>query len=115
VMIALENEIFDDLLIGNFMKTIIHGKFPRFILYPDFSPYVRKICGPWSGEIKRSTPSLFQRSYITRAPLEYFRLRVERSAANLVRFSLDEGSEVLRVMGRFKPEADQTKRRAASL
>src|SRR5262249_14163653 len=39
---ALRYEIFDDLLIGNFMKTILHGRWPRSRLYPDFSPYVAK-------------------------------------------------------------------------
>jgi hypothetical protein len=39
---ALQFEIFDDLLIGNFMKTTLHGKWPATGLYPDFSPYVAK-------------------------------------------------------------------------
>lgn len=39
---ALQYEIFDDLLIGNFMKTTLHGKWPRSRLYPHFSPYVAK-------------------------------------------------------------------------
>jgi hypothetical protein len=37
---AIRNEIFDDLLIANFMKTTLHGG-PRS-LYPDFTPYVPK-------------------------------------------------------------------------
>jgi hypothetical protein len=40
LMCAIRNEIFDDLLIGNFMKTTLHGG-PRS-LYPDFAPYVPK-------------------------------------------------------------------------
>ena len=39
---ALKYEIFDDLLIGNFMKTTLHGKWPESRLYPEFSPYVAK-------------------------------------------------------------------------
>jgi hypothetical protein len=39
-MSAIRYEIFDDLLIGNFMKTTLHGG--RRSLYPDFSPYVGK-------------------------------------------------------------------------
>lgn len=37
---AVRNEIFDDLLIGNFMKTTLHGGLRS--LYPDFTPYVAK-------------------------------------------------------------------------
>jgi hypothetical protein len=40
LMIAVRSEIFDDLLIGNFMKTTLHGGLRS--LYPDFTPYVAK-------------------------------------------------------------------------
>ena len=39
-MTAINYEIFDDLLIGNFMKTVLHGGVRS--LYPDFTPYVAK-------------------------------------------------------------------------
>ena len=35
-------EIFDDLLIGNFMRTTLHGRVAGAGLYPDFTPYVAK-------------------------------------------------------------------------
>ena len=40
LMSAVRNEIFDDLLIGNFVKTTLHGGVRS--LYPDFTPYVAK-------------------------------------------------------------------------
>jgi len=40
LMTALRYEIFDDLLIGNFVKTVLHGGVRS--LYPDFTPYVAK-------------------------------------------------------------------------
>lgn len=40
LMTATRYEIFDDLLIGNFMKTTLHGGMRS--LYPDFTPYVAK-------------------------------------------------------------------------
>jgi hypothetical protein len=48
LMLAIQHEIFDDMLIGNFMKTTLHGKlipkspavYPS--LYPYFAPYVPK-------------------------------------------------------------------------
>ncbi|WP_116808691.1 MBL fold metallo-hydrolase [Steroidobacter cummioxidans] len=40
LMTAINYEIFDDLLIGNFVKTVLHGGVRS--LYPDFTPYVAK-------------------------------------------------------------------------
>jgi hypothetical protein len=40
LMAAVTYEIFDDLLIGNFMRTTLHGSVRS--LYPDFTPYVAK-------------------------------------------------------------------------
>jgi len=40
LMTAIRYEIFDDLLIANFMKTVLHGGVRS--LYPDFTPYVAK-------------------------------------------------------------------------
>ena len=40
LMTALRYEIFDDLLIVNFVKTTLHGGLRS--LYPDFTPYVAK-------------------------------------------------------------------------
>ena len=37
--IRVENNVFDDMLIGNYMRATLHGV---DALYPDFSPYVAK-------------------------------------------------------------------------
>jgi hypothetical protein len=44
LMLAISYEIFDDMLIGNFMKTTLHGKLKSQCptLYPYFAPYVPK-------------------------------------------------------------------------
>ncbi len=42
LMRAVEWEIFDDLLIGNFMQTTLHGPWPSSGLYPGFTPWVTK-------------------------------------------------------------------------
>ena len=39
---SLRYEVFDDMLIGNFMKTTLHGRWPSTGLKPDFTPYVSK-------------------------------------------------------------------------
>ncbi len=41
-MASIDNEVFDDMLNGNFMKVTLHGKFGAFPLYPDFNLYVIK-------------------------------------------------------------------------
>jgi len=42
LMTSVKYSIFDDMLIGNFMKTTIHGAWTPAHLYPDFTPYVTK-------------------------------------------------------------------------
>jgi hypothetical protein len=45
LMTCVEYEIFDDLMIGNFTKTTLHGPWERegtLALYPDFIPFVTK-------------------------------------------------------------------------
>ena len=93
LMTAIENEIFDDMLIGNFMKTTLHGRFPlpRRALYPHFSPYVAKYADNGLAKSKVELDRYF-RQYMMRAPLDYLRHSIERSAVDLVRSSLDERS-----------------------
>lgn len=43
LMAAVSYRVFDDLLIGNFMKVTLHGQWEQGrALYPDFTPYVTK-------------------------------------------------------------------------
>lgn len=42
LMQAIQWQIFDDMLIGNVMKTTLHGPWPVTGLYPDFTPYLCK-------------------------------------------------------------------------
>jgi len=42
LMRAVEWEVFDDLLIGNYMTTTLHGPLPSSKLYPGFTPWVTK-------------------------------------------------------------------------
>ncbi len=44
-MTAVDYRIFDDLLIGNFVKAVAHGPWGRrgnAVLYPDVAPYIAK-------------------------------------------------------------------------
>jgi hypothetical protein len=90
LMIAVESEIFDDLLIGNFMKTTLHGE--RAGLYPHFSPYVAKYSDNGRAKTNEEVRAYF-REYMKRAPVEYLRDRFERVSREVARsvFHTDSG------------------------
>jgi hypothetical protein len=72
LMTSVRYGLFDDLLIGNFMRTVFHGRWKEPSLYPDFSPYVAK----YGDNAGAKTPEALQRyfrAYRDRAPVEYFR------------------------------------------
>jgi hypothetical protein len=74
LLAAVEYGYFDDLLIGNFMKTELKG----MRLYPWFSPLVAKV----GGNAKVFTPEeyrAFHWRYFKRAPLAYLRYQSERT------------------------------------
>ena len=91
LMTAIENEIFDDMLIGNFMKTTLHGSFPHHPLYPHFSPYVAKYGDNGLAKSKQEL-GIYFREYIMRAPLEYAKHRIITSSANFARSTLKPDS-----------------------
>jgi hypothetical protein len=91
---AVEWEIFDDLLIGNFMKTTLHGQWPSTNLYPDFAPYVGKYA---DNGLARSQPEL--RAYFAEyrrrmAPIDYLRSEIEAKAMRAVRKRLSRETKV---------------------
>ena len=84
LMTAVEYEVFDDLLIGNFMKTTLHGKWPRSGLYPDFSPYVAKYADNGRARTREELDAYFN-EYRRRAPLDYVRHRFEEKSKDIIR------------------------------
>jgi hypothetical protein len=89
LMTAVGIETFDDLLIGNFMKTTLHG---LRSLYPHFTPYVAKYADNGRAKTEADVKRYF-REYLRRAPLEYLRDRFERRSRDVVRsvVSMDSG------------------------
>jgi len=75
-MTALQYQIFDDLLIGNFMKVTLHGDWGPGRLYPDFSPWVAKYGDNGRAHTLKSCASTIG-SYFRRAPADYLRHRFE--------------------------------------
>jgi hypothetical protein len=65
LMTAVRNQVFDDLLIGNFMKATLHGSLRG--LYPAVSPYV----GKWADNgraVSRGEARKYLFDYVRRAP-----------------------------------------------
>lgn len=76
LLAAVRYQVFDDLLIGNFMKTTLHGDFGRTGLYPDFSPYVAKY-GDNGRSRTRDELRRYFAEYRRRDPLGYLRSRFD--------------------------------------
>lgn len=72
LMTAVRYSVFDDLLIGNFMKATFVGKWPHKRLYPDFTPYVAKYADNGGARTEKELKSYFN-EFRERAPMQYFR------------------------------------------
>jgi hypothetical protein len=80
---ATEWRIFDDLLIGNFMKTTLHGPWGGSGLYPDFAPYVAKYADQADAKTQTQLAAYFE-AYRRRAPLEFLRHRLVQQYLNVL-------------------------------
>jgi hypothetical protein len=62
LMLAIQYEIFDDMLIGNFMKTTLHGKLKseKPTLHPYFEPYVPKYADNGRAKSKQELAAYFK-------------------------------------------------------
>jgi hypothetical protein len=97
---ALDLEIFDDLLIGNFMKTTLHGKWGPDRLYPDFTPYVAKFADNGRARTDDEVRA-YLASYRRRAPVDYVMHRVKRDARHRVRSAIDPSSRAYQLTKRL--------------
>jgi hypothetical protein len=88
---AIDAEVFDDLLIGNFMKTTLHGGAARTGLYPDFTPYVAKYADNGRAKDEPELARYFA-TYLRRAPLQFLRYRLEEKSKDLFRSAVPFGS-----------------------
>jgi hypothetical protein len=99
LMTAIKYQIFDDLLIGNFMRTTLHGKTGAAGLYPDFTPYVAKYADNGGARSKEELAEYF-RKYRQRAPFEYMRGRLRNVAKDVIRDRFAAGSAPYRMAKR---------------
>lgn len=93
LMTTVEYRIFDDLLIGNFMKTTLHGKWTKSYLYPDFTPYVSRYSDNANANTKEELEKYFE-EYRRRTPLEFFWNQMESKAVDMFRSRIEGGSKI---------------------
>lgn len=97
LMIAVREQVFDDLLIGNFMKTTLHGRRrSKAGLYPDFTPYVAKYADNGRARTRAELESYFER-YRARAPLDFVRFQIEDMSKNTLRRLVPAGGITYRL------------------
>jgi hypothetical protein len=106
-MTCIENELFDDLLIGNFMKTTLHG---IESLYPDFSPYTAKYADN-GGAKSRADLSRYFLHYFLRDPLASILKMTSTESAHIVRTVVPENSFLFRHTKRVYYSLASRKRR----
>jgi hypothetical protein len=96
-MTCLDYEIFDDLLISNFMKTTLHGDVG---LYPDFSPYVAKFADN-GGAKSRSELRNYFLHYFLRDPVANILKKVSTGSEDIVRKLVPADSGLFRTAKNF--------------
>ena len=97
LMASINYQVFDDILIGNFMKTTLHGKWSETPLYPDFSPYVAKYAD--NGKAKSEDElSAYFKDYKKRIGIkgvvDIFQQKIEKNSKNTFRSWVAEDSAV---------------------
>ena len=73
-MTAIGYEIFDDMLIGNFMKTTLHGDWPAVSLHPYFTGFVCKFADNGRAKTKAEVAA-YIRAYEKRSKRLWFKRR----------------------------------------
>jgi L-ascorbate metabolism protein UlaG (beta-lactamase superfamily) len=92
---AMRWEFFDDLLIGNFMRTTLRGEWPNNTLNPTFTAPVTK----YADNGRARTPAevrAYLREYQRRAPLSFLRDRLNKRRTTVVRTAASHARKVVR-------------------
>lgn len=96
LMSCIEHELFDDLLIGNYMRTTL---FNVEALYPHFTPYVAKYADNGGAKTMRELGAYF-RHYFMRDPLVHALRHLVNGSEMVLRTALPEGSPMFRAAKR---------------
>jgi hypothetical protein len=84
LMTTVKHKIFDDLLIGNFMKTTLHGDWHNNTLYPYFTPYVAKYADNGKAKTKTQLKN-YLNQYRKKSPVEFIYHCFERESEEFIR------------------------------
>ena len=84
LMSAIKHEVFDDLLIGNFMKTTLIGRWPGSRLHPFFTPVVAKYADNGRAFTTQELESYFH-SYRARDELGFIMHRLQQRSVQTFR------------------------------
>jgi hypothetical protein len=97
LMTAIQYEVFDDLLIGNFMKTTLHGLDE---LYPHFTPVVAKYADNGRAQTKEELIA-YMAEYRKRSPLPFFLNNLQKRSEWFVRQFFPRHSLVFKTTRKF--------------
>lgn len=96
LMTCIEHELFDDLLIGNYMRTTLYNVDS---LYPHFTPFVAKYGDNGGAKTKRELARYFGHYYM-RDPVVHTLKKLADASEMTLRKVLPEGSTMFRVAKR---------------
>jgi hypothetical protein len=96
LMACIENEAFDDLLIGNYMRTTLHNGAD---LYPYFTPYVAKYADNGGAKTKQELATYFSHYYL-RDPIAHSLKRLTNSSEMVLRKTIPEETAMFRLAKR---------------
>ncbi|HEY3669388.1 MAG TPA: MBL fold metallo-hydrolase [Acidimicrobiia bacterium] len=91
---AVEWEIFDDLLIGNYMTAALHGPWPSSRLYPGFTPWVTKYADNGRARTDAELRAYFAEYRRRLGITAWLRSSLEQRAKDTVRTRLSADSPV---------------------
>ena len=97
LMTAVEHEVFDDLLIGNYMRTTLYNIAG---LYPRFTPYVAKYADNGGAKTKRELMTYFGHYYM-RDPLAHTLRRFADAGEMVLRKAMPENTRMFRFAKRI--------------
>jgi len=96
LMTTVEYNIFDDLLIGNFMKTTFIGPWKHPSLYPDFTPVVGKYGDNGLAKTEQELNAYFK-AYSSRDPWAYLKHKMISSGEQMFRKVVDNRSPIFKL------------------
>jgi hypothetical protein len=85
LMTSIQCEVFDDMLIGNYMKTTLHGQWPLTRLHPDFTSYVAKYADNGRAKTEQELGRYFSEYARRMGIIRYFRHFLEERSEHIFR------------------------------